>query len=98
MSELLDAIAASDDGTVRGQTFEAEDLVGCDLGRVEFEDCRFEGCLFADVRAQRISFERCDLVECDLSNARLPRRLCAVPDCWGVAPWALTCTNPSLRA
>ncbi len=70
VSHLLDAIEASEDD-VRCDTFSDEDLRGVSLGRVEFEDCTFERCAFAESRAARISFERCVFTECDLSNARL---------------------------
>ena len=70
MSELLDALAESVDGTVRELHFEGEDLSDLDLGSVEFEDCTFSNCSFCEARFERPSFERCDLTACDLSNAR----------------------------
>ena len=72
MSELLDAIEEAD-GDVRDLSFYAEDLAGCLLGHVEFEDCTFESCSFSELQAQRLSFDRCTFVSCDFSNARIPK-------------------------
>lgn len=70
MADLLETIDACD-GEVREESFLEEDLSALDLGHVEFEDCTFEGCAFAEMQASRISFDRCTFVSCDFSNARL---------------------------
>ena len=72
MSELLDIIATAE-GDVRGQSFFGEDLSSLQLAHVEFEDCVFESCSFANLIAERISFDRCTFESCDFSNARLPK-------------------------
>lgn len=71
MSEILEAIDETD-GDVRGLSFFDEDLSARTLGHVEFEDCVFESCSFAEMRANRITFDRCTFASCDFSNARLP--------------------------
>ena len=49
MTDLWDAIDETD-GDVREQSFFGEDLSAVSLGHVEFEDCTFESCSFADLR------------------------------------------------
>lgn len=71
MSRLLDAIDACD-AEVHDLTFDEEDVSCLALGHVEFEDCTFVGCSFAETHADRISFERCTFEGCDFSNAQLP--------------------------
>ena len=71
MARILDVIDACD-GDVRGFAFCGEDLSSLALGRVEFEDCAFEECTFAQLQAARMSFERCTLADCDLTGAQLP--------------------------
>lgn len=70
MSELLEAVALTD-GDVREHAFFGEDLYAQRLGHVEFEDCTFESCSFADLHAERVCFDRCTFVSCDFSNARM---------------------------
>jgi uncharacterized protein YjbI with pentapeptide repeats len=70
MSELLEAVTQTE-GDVRGLSFFDEDLYGQRVGHVEFEDCTFESCSFADLRADRIVFDRCTFIGCDFSNARM---------------------------
>ena len=72
MPGILSAIDEMD-GDVRGLSFFAEELVGCVLDHVEFEDCTFESCSFSELQAQRLSFDRCTFDGCDFSNARLAK-------------------------
>ena len=62
-----------DDGAdeVCERSFFGEDLSCANLGHVEFEDCSFDGCSFAELKAARITFDRCTFESCDFSNARM---------------------------
>ena len=78
MPGILSAIDEMD-GDVRGLSFFAEELVGCVLDHVEFEDCTFESCSFSELQAQRLSFDRCTFDGCEFSNARLAKSYCRLP-------------------
>lgn len=71
MSNIVEIIESAD-GEVCEQAFYDEDLSCLELGHVEFEDCSFECCTFAELKAMRITFDRCSFDGCDFSNARLP--------------------------
>lgn len=63
--------AMDDDEDVTSREFVQQSLCGIVGGVLEFKQCRFDRCTFADVEVTRISFVDCEFIKCEMSNLPL---------------------------
>lgn len=63
--------AMDDDEDVTGRLFVQQTLKDITGGVLEFKGCRFDRCVFEEIRPSRMSFVDCQFVKCELSNLAL---------------------------